>query len=67
MALFFTEMAVEICSLTCLFMFGAQYLRARGAAAVHLDRIAVKLMLFQLDNRVWLEFTKGADIVLWLH
>jgi hypothetical protein len=64
-ALFFTEEAVEICSLMCLFKFGTQYLSCvPGAAAVDPDRIAVNLMLFQLDKRMRLEFTKGADIAL---
>jgi hypothetical protein len=48
MALFFTVKAVEICSLTHLFMFGMQYLSCvSGAAAVDLDRTAVNLTLFQ--------------------
>ena len=68
MALFFTVEAVEICSLTRLFMFGMQYLSCvTGAAAVDLDRIAVNLTLFQPDKRVWLEFTAIADIALWLY
>jgi len=64
-ALFFTEEVVEICSLTRVFVFGTQYLSCvPGAAAVDLDGIVVNLTLFQPDKRVWLEFTKGADMAL---
>jgi hypothetical protein len=46
-------------------MFGTQYLSCvPGAAVVALDRNVVNVTLLQLDKRVWLDFTKAADIVL---
>jgi hypothetical protein len=43
-ALSFIQKAVEICSLTRVFMFGMQYLScAPGVAAIDIDVIAVNL------------------------